>query len=638
MFFLDVKLNHAEGFMGTILKSARSLFYWISELIYKFVIVLYQLFEDIATARLLDNELLTAVIRRVGVVLGIIMLLVVIFDFIQLLLEPDKMLDKEKGMFSVIKRILIVLVALGISTFVFEFMFQFQNYVIENKILYKVILPVSDTKVETDKFGKVLAARTFTAFYNVDKDLDSNLDEVKECEDYNKLLVNRIAVDGDFFVGNYCLNDVVEIKNGNEKDEVFVMEYNFLLQVALGAGLAYLFINYVIQVGVRLIQLTVLQVVSPVFIVGYLSPKKDNMFSKWWKVYFSTYIDIFLRVIIIYFIIYLSSLILDNFGTGPGNNVFWDSIGTSSDESLVMIAMILALLTFAKKAPELIKNLLPAGASGLNLGFASPKGLFGAMVGGAMLQKGLSNIGKRGYGAAAVGFNAWGKNTRKALGNALFAKEGERGKAWGRAAGTLFFGGLGGMRRGLMTTDKAGRRQAAENAYAARQSMYKMRDLGYGTGVFGMFTQEGREAFKRKVTDIPRGWLGQDQYIEDLADMKDLSIDSMRQQIMRIQEEHGTGGHSVSKSKSMDDTYIVDIGYGPVAGKLFKNEDSGKYELRDSKGLVINGVDKDGNSYSYDDINAYAVDIANLQGKIGKAQADSKKLHQKAEEQKQGKK
>ena len=84
MFFLDVKLNHAEGFMGTILKSARSLFYWISELIYKFVIILYQLFEDIATAILLDNELLTAVIRRVGVVLGIIILLVVIFDFIQL--------------------------------------------------------------------------------------------------------------------------------------------------------------------------------------------------------------------------------------------------------------------------------------------------------------------------------------------------------------------------------------------------------------------------------------------------------------------------------------------------------------------------------------------------------------------------
>ena len=87
MFFLGIELGKADGIMGTILMSARSLFYWISELIYKFVIILYQLFEDIATARLLDNELLTAVIRRVGVVLGIIMLLVVMFDFIQLLLH-----------------------------------------------------------------------------------------------------------------------------------------------------------------------------------------------------------------------------------------------------------------------------------------------------------------------------------------------------------------------------------------------------------------------------------------------------------------------------------------------------------------------------------------------------------------------
>lgn len=610
MFFLkDINFTADEGVMGVILHAARSLFYWLGELIYEFIIILYQLFEDIATARLLNSEMLDAIIGKISVLLGVIMLFIVIFDFIQLLLEPDKMLDKDKGMFAIIKKIIIVLVGLALSTFVFELLFQFQNYVIESKVLYRVILPSSDTTVDTDNFGKVLAARTFTAFYTVeDFELSgqSNNSLVDDCTEDRNLLIYLIAQKADFSIGYYCLNKTTPITSSGKLVDVFVMHYNFPLQIVVGFILAYLLVSYVIQVGVRLIQLTVLQIVSPMFIIGYLSPKKDNIFSKWWKVYFSTYIDIFLRVLIIYFVIYLCALILDNVDAGAGS-VFWDSVGGSSNKYLVMIAMILALLTFAKKAPELIKNLLPASASGLNLGFPSPKSFFAGMVGGAMLQKGLSNIGKRGYGAAAVGFNAWQKNTRKALGNAITS-----GKGWDRVVTTALFGGLGGMRRGLMTTDKAGRRNAAENAYAARQSKYKMKDLGYSAG----------DRFKDKIRALGM----QDQYIEDLADMKDLNIDSQRQRLRELQEQY-SGNIVVSASKSHKDHYIVVRGDGKPELKTADEIRNMTTQVRDEHGNIIER--RDGEA---------ALAIAELQASIGKATADSKKLHQKAEEQKQGKK
>ena len=50
-----------------------------------------------------------------------------------------------------------------------------------------------------------------------------------------------------------------------------------------------------------MVQIAFLQIVSPMAIVSYLSPKKDNMFTKWLNIYGSTYIDVFVRVAIINF-------------------------------------------------------------------------------------------------------------------------------------------------------------------------------------------------------------------------------------------------------------------------------------------------------------------------------------------------
>ena len=201
-----------------------------------------------------------------------------------------------------------------------------------------------------------------------------------------------------------------------------------------------------------------------------VSPKKDNLFSKWWKVYFSTYIDIFLRVLIIYFVIYLCGLILDNVEAGTGS-VFWDSVGTSSNKNFVMIAMILALLTFAKKAPELIKDLIPASASKLGFG-ASWKDIvgMGALVGGTA---GLA-IGSLGRIPGAFA------NTGRAIGMIKNAEGGwNKFKAAGRALGVGFGGALGvatGGATGIFRGGVAGNKSKGGMfgaAHAAREAQAK---------------------------------------------------------------------------------------------------------------------------------------------------------------------
>lgn len=384
IFFLkDIggDLSSAEGVRGAITKAARSLFYTLNELVYKTIKDLYTLFEYICNSRLLDNETFQALASKVGMVLGIVMLFNVIFNFIQILLDPDRMDNKETGAVAIVKKCILVIVMLGVSNYFFETLFYIQKFIIDEKVIYKIILP-SDQVPDTDNFGSVLAARTFGTFYNVNETFlnSGSSEDADTCDQYRNLLLNRIALNNDFSVGNYCLNawDEVGVPSADGKTtktvSAFVMDYNFIVQLLVGIALVYLLFMYVIKVGVRVIHLTVLQIISPMAIIAYLSPKKDNMFSKWWQNYFSTYIDVFIRIAIIYFVVYLSSILLDSMESGA--STFWNSVGDPTDtytRGIFTITMILALLTFAKKAPDLMKELIPASTSKLGFGLSSPK-------------------------------------------------------------------------------------------------------------------------------------------------------------------------------------------------------------------------------------------------------------------------
>lgn len=374
-----------ESIGGGMLIAARSFFYWINSLIYSIIPTLYNLFIDISNAQFLSSETFEIMTEKVGFLLGIIAMLVVIFDFIKILVSPDKMFDKDSGMLAITKKIIIVLVVLGISGFAFNGLYWFQSYILNNQIIYKLIVPTNgNEEVDPNMFGKVLAARTFTSFYRPTETNITNQEMYKDCQTYQNSLQNGIILNNDYAAGYYCLNATdVAATSTTEGQDVFIMDYNFIFQIAVGIFIIWIFINYIIKVGVRAIQLAVLQIISPFFIIGYLSPKKENLFTKWCKLYFATYLDLFIRCAIIFFVVFISSQLMDAYKSGKAT--LWESVGNyGTSKNMILIAMILALLTFAKNAPELIKQLLPAG-SGTKLGFGlGLKDAFGLNVGASI--------------------------------------------------------------------------------------------------------------------------------------------------------------------------------------------------------------------------------------------------------------
>lgn len=341
----------------------RSFCYSICSEVYRLITFLYNLFDALCNARIIDNVYISELYSRIGLILGLIMLFRVLFSFIQMFIEPDSISDKEKGAFNVVKKCIIVIVLLGTMPSLFSFAYRIQNILISNddggNIISRLLLPVS---VDTDNFGAVLSENLLFSFYTLNEEV-SDSSEYATCEVYNDALMNQIEIYNRFDLGFNCLGRTVEITQNAETVDVFVMNYNGLFSVISGIFVCWFLLVYCFSVGVRVIQLAFLEIIAPMPIISYLSPKKDGMFQKWGKMCLTTYLDVFIRIAVINFVIFAIGLVIDNIN--DVNSIFWVTAGTAAGSNFakmrtyLFIIIVLALLQFAKKAPELIKELLP---------------------------------------------------------------------------------------------------------------------------------------------------------------------------------------------------------------------------------------------------------------------------------------
>lgn len=435
MYFLSWKDDVWDILTHLLESLARNLFFFIDRFIYDAIRYVYNIFLALCNGRILDSDSIMSLFSRIGVILGVVMLFVVSFSVIQLLVNPDAINDAEKGIQNIVKKVIFVIVMLGVSGYVFNILAEVQAIVIERDIIPRLLLTKA---VSTENVGGNLSAELFMIFYQVGVEPENS-----ECGETYRDETKAAIADGDWERAGDCLTE----GDGEDKKFVFFMNFNWLFSLLFGIGALYLIFSYCVSAGVRLIQLTFLQIISPAAIIGYLSPKKDNVFSKWVKIYFSTYIDVFIRIAIINFAMYLIALLMD--GWENQTTGFWASVGSPGIRTKGFIAaiMILAILSFAKKAPELLKQLLPQGASGLGYGAAklkdlSPISRTAGVVGGAL-------------GAATVGgiarFNAQRRLNKNADGTHKegWVKNNALGLLGGIGTG-LFRGGINGGKSGNM--------------------------------------------------------------------------------------------------------------------------------------------------------------------------------------------
>lgn len=461
-FLISNHLSSApEGIMGAISKGFRTLCFDICTTVYQAIIYVYNIFDKLCKSRFLDNQIIESFSERIGVILGLVMAFIVIFSLIKMVLDPDKLNDKEMGAGALIKKIIITIVLLGISNYMFNLLYLVQKTVIESDAISKLLLPIQIDEEQSDNFGNILAIELLSSFYYVDTEPSHYLnDEVPadfiKCGGLVDEFKNQIVEAGNFQLGYQCLNDVATVETDTEMVETFVLTYNPLFSVVVGIIVLYLLFVYCINVGVRMIQLMFLEIIAPMAIISYVSPKKDTMFSKWTKIYIATYIDVFIRIAIINFVVFIIAAIFSSFSSTENGFLFGASISgengiVQSEKNFIIVIIVIALLTFAKKAPELLKEILPKGDSKLGFGMSSPKQLFDAMLGGSTIRKGLTTGAKVATAGAAIGLLS-----SIASGRSRYVENKRLGAKTGEAVRAAAFGGFTAFGSGLLYGGKNG--------------------------------------------------------------------------------------------------------------------------------------------------------------------------------------
>lgn len=391
VYFANIGEDIKFAALGTI----RTLLLTLCEFIYQSIYFCYNLFQRIGNAQIMDSTAVQSLYQKVGLLLGLYMIFRLTFSFIQYILNPDSMTDKQKGMGNVIKKVLIVIVLLGITPTIFKTAYSLQRLIINENVIPKLITGYSTSE---ENFGGELTWYLFSSFYKQDEEVTPN--DGEECPELDSDLIGAyIKDDADFSYAYNCLNNRGE--NVSTSKESFVIAFNGFFALAAGIAVLWMIVSYTISVGVRLIQLAYLQLVAPIPIMMYLEPKEDGTFKKWVKQCTTTYIDFFLRTAIIFFTITIIQVIMK---TGTGT--FYESVGGFANgwEALyTQIIMIIALMVFAKKVPDLLKELFPMSGGAASLGFGlkptnemKKVGLLGAgaIAGGAI---GLIGGGPKGF-------------------------------------------------------------------------------------------------------------------------------------------------------------------------------------------------------------------------------------------------
>mgnify|MGYP007055722857 CR=1 FL=1 len=369
MYILDGNVTTA------IVDAIRSLMITFCSLIYRLIVFCFDVFEKIGAANdILSTDIIVNITNKISLILGLFMIFRLTFAFIQYLINPDTMTDKNKGAGNLVTKMIVMVVLLGSTPYMFKLAFSLQNAINEDKIIPRIIMGYSPDESNNATMGGMLAQSTFYTFFRINENVTC------KDSDADLALVTMDAIEEDLksadfsllstFVNQKCnLND-----DSSKKDYIYELDAGGLGCLVIGVAVLYIVFIFTIQLAVRLFQLAYLQVIAPIPIMMYITPKGDEKLKKWGSQCLTTFLDYFLRTAIIYFVLYLIQEIISNFDSSSLSSI-WQTGNNAAGKGYILGVLIIGLLAFAKKVPNLIKEIFPSlgGAAGFDYGLSFKK-------------------------------------------------------------------------------------------------------------------------------------------------------------------------------------------------------------------------------------------------------------------------
>lgn len=421
--------------------------------------------------------------KKMYLVLSVVMLFIFAYELILLLINPDG--DGTKKTTGLLKDFVISIALVVVLPVVFKYMTVFQLHVVKTNTIGALVLgtaPTSSNTAETaygDSIGMVVLmafyhpqGAGYDSFFETTGEFKGIDQAVADCEaggeaSHDTCQLWAEALDkwntkmqnsGLAFAG---LNDIT-----NNSDLINTLgdsdgsEYMWILCTGCGILVAWFFISYAIDLGTRAVKLGVLEIISPIPVMFNAIPKMKKSFETWKGELIKTYVELFVRLAIIFFIVKLCVLVPEFVEI-----IFKDPMtGVKGDffvKAITMVVLILGLLKFAKEAPELFKSLFDNGG-GLFKGLNFKPGVKGRIESNEYAMKGMSAV----TGAALGTFG----NAVQRYRQAQFDKDGNRLENSHKSLSLLT--ALTAAPRGLITGARSGLKNSSSTLKGLKNTGY----------------------------------------------------------------------------------------------------------------------------------------------------------------------
>ena len=381
----------------------------IDYIVYIAINICYQVFEYVSRIEVFSTEHVAEITSRIYTILGIVMLFVFAYNIILAIVNPDNMNKGDKSMKSIVQNTVISIVMVTLFPLVCEYLQVFQTHIIENNTIGNFLLgsTVSDTTENGESKGALNVSTTiFTAFYHPLNEnnepvtlTECETSSVEICAHYKKLAENAKNSTSAFYKFTHDSDLKDAIYDGN-------MEYMFPLSTIAGVVAAYLFLSFSLDLGVRAAKLGLLKLIAPIPIFLRITKPKGGQFDKWFSEFTKTYLQVFERVVIIYFAMLLISYLSDIITNASTVQV---STGETYSPSVFIrlvgiVIIILGILKFAKDAPKMLEDVFMVKIPAMRLkdkindNEYAKRALTTAGVASGAVGKSLINTGKRWVG------------------------------------------------------------------------------------------------------------------------------------------------------------------------------------------------------------------------------------------------
>lgn len=371
--------------MGWLETIFRTLLFWLDSIVYKFIPTVYNLLVNIAETSIFSEDVFTLFSNRIYTLLGVFMLFKVSFSILTYVVDPDAFTDKNKGFGKLISNIIMTLALLIFTPYIFTYAMELQGIILKDNLIGKLFSTNGvNTTVVADP-GNTMAYETFKAFYYFDVDRykfnfyeegdpgytsqcvkavasNINFDCVKSIEGIDDDTLERLKKNLTYSHHTSSINVYMDVGIAIMRDsnDDYVMTYTSVFSTLTGVVMILLLIVFCFDIAVRSVKLGFLRMLAPVPIISRIDPKKGKeVFDKWVKTCMSTYLDLFIRLLAIYFAIFVITQIIDLRFTDA---VTGQEIGQINP--FVKVFIILGALLFAKQLPKLISDLTGAKLDG----------------------------------------------------------------------------------------------------------------------------------------------------------------------------------------------------------------------------------------------------------------------------------